>query len=83
MGQFLTSSQRKEFVYGVGNTGYNRPYQVQDLAKELDIKILYLLPFTKFKSKFMKRKLMTNRYFLDVEIFQRELMLFLRRTRKA
>ena len=70
------------------NAGYNRSYQVQDLAKELGIKIMYLPAYSPNLNpierlwKFMKKKVMANTYFPDVETFQQELMLFLRGIRK-
>ena len=70
------------------NAPYNKSYLVRDLAKELGIKILYLPAYSPNLNpierlwKFMKGKVMANRYFPDVEIFQKELMLFLRGIRK-
>ena len=70
------------------NAPYNRSFRVKDLAKELGIKIMYLPPYSPNLNpierlwKFMKREVMANRYFPDVETFQKELMLFLRGIRK-
>lgn len=70
------------------NAGYKRSYEVKDLAKELGIKIIYLPSYSPNLNlierlwKFMKKKIMANTYFPDIETFQKELMLFLRGIRK-
>ena len=70
------------------NAPYNKSNQVRDLALELKIKILYLPAYSPNLNpierlwKFMKKKVMANRYFPDLETFQKELMLFLRGIRK-
>ena len=70
------------------NAPYNRSYRVRDLAKELRIKILYLPAYSPNLNpierlwKFMKKKVMANTYFPDVDTFQHELMMFLRGIRK-
>ena len=70
------------------NAPYNRSFRVRDLAKELGIKILYLPPYSPNLNpierlwKFIKKKVMANRYFPDLKTFQKELMLFLRGIRK-
>ena len=70
------------------NAPYNKSNQVRDLARELKIKILYLPAYSPNLNpierlwKFMKKKVMANRYYPDLETFQKELMLFLRGIRK-
>ena len=70
------------------NAGYNKSYEVQDMAKELGIRIVYLPSYSPNLNpierlwKFMKKKVMANTYFPDIETFQEELMLFLRGIRK-
>ena len=70
------------------NAPYNKSNRVRDLALELRIKILYLPPYSPNLNpierlwKFMKKKVMANRYYPDIETFQTELMLFLRGIRK-
>ena len=69
------------------NAGYNKSYQVQNLAEKLGIKIMYLPPYSPNlnpieRLKFMKKKVMANTYYPDVKTFQQELMLFLRGIRK-
>ena len=70
------------------NAPYNKSYQVKDLASELRIKILYLPPYSPNLNpierlwKFMKKRVMANTYYPDLDTFQRELMLFLRGIRK-
>ena len=70
------------------NAGYNKSYEVQDKAKELGIKIEYLPSYSPNLNpierlwKFMKKKVMANTYYPDIETFQEELMLFLRGIRK-
>ena len=70
------------------NAPYNKSNQVRDLARELKIKILYLPAYSPNLNpierlwKFMKKEVMANRYYPDLETFQKELMLFLRGIRK-
>ena len=70
------------------NAGYNRSYKVKDLAKELEIKLMYLPVYSPNLNpierlwKFMKKKVMANTYFPDLETFQKELMLFMTAIRK-
>ena len=70
------------------NAGYNKSYEVQDTAKELGIKIEYLPSYSPNLNpierlwKFMKKKVMANTYYPDIETFQEELMLFLRGIRR-
>ena len=51
------------------NAGYNKLYQVQNLAEKLGIKIMYLPPYSPNlnpieRLKFMKKKVMANTYSL-------------------
>ena len=70
------------------NAPYNKSSPVRELSRELGINIMYLPPYSPNLNpierlwKFMKGEVMANRYFPDVETFQRELMLFLRGIRK-
>ena len=70
------------------NAPYNKSNQVRDLAWKLKIKILYLPAYSPNLNpierlwKFMKKEVMANRYYPDLETFQKELMLFLRGIRK-
>ena len=70
------------------NAPYNRSYEVRDLAKLLEIKIVYLPPYSPNLNpierfwKFVKNKVMANNYFPDIETFEKTLMLFLRHVRK-
>ena len=80
---------REKSLYMVmDNAGYNKSYQVQNLAEELGIRIMYLPPYSPNLNpierlwKFMKKKVMANTYYPDVKTFQQELMLFLRGIRK-
>ena len=78
----------KEIHLILDNASYNKSSLIRDLSKELEIKILYLPAYSSNLNpierlwKFMKKRVMANRYFPDVETFQRELMLFLRGIRK-
>ena len=80
--------KEKNLYMVLDNAGYNRSYKVRDLGKELGIGIIYLPSYSPNLNpierlwKFMKKKVMTNTYFPDVETFQEELMLFLRGIRK-
>ena len=81
--------KKKRICVIMDNAGYNRSYEVRDLAKEIGIKIEYLPSYSPNLNpierlwKFMKKKkVMANTYFPDIETFQEELMLFLRGIRK-
>lgn len=70
------------------NAPYNKSKEVRDVALGMKIKILYLPAYSPNLNpierlwKYMKREVMANKYFPDVEVFRRELMLFLRGIRK-
>ena len=70
------------------NAPYNKSSLLRDLAKELRIKIMYLPPYSPNLNpierlwKFMKKRVMANKYYPDVETFRKELMLFLRGIRQ-
>lgn len=70
------------------NASYNRSYLVRDLATRLGIRLLYLPPYSPNLNpierlwKFVKRKVMANTYYPDIETFRKEIMLFLRNIRK-
>lgn len=70
------------------NAPYNRAFQVRDLAKDLEIKLLYLPPFSPNLNpierfwKFVKRRAMSNVYFSDFNMFRKKMMLFLRSVRQ-
>ena len=78
----------KKLYLILDNAPYNRAFQVRDLAKSLEIRLLYLPPFSPNLNpierfwKFVKRRVMANNYFPDVKTFRKELMLFLRGVRK-
>ncbi len=78
----------KRLYLVLDNAPYNRAFQVRDLAKSLDITLLYLPPFSPNLNpierfwKFVKKKTMANVYFSDLKTFRKELMLFLRGVRK-
>ena len=80
--------RERDLYIVLDNAPYNKSNRVRDLAKELGIKILYLPPYSPNLNpierlwKFIKKKVMANRYFPDLETFQKELMLFLRGIRK-
>ena len=84
----LKHPKAREIHLVLDNAPYNKSSPVRDLAKELGIKIMYLPAYSPNLNpierlwKFMKREVMANRYFPDLETFQRELMLFLRGIRK-
>ena len=84
----LKHPKAKKIYLILDNAPYNKSNQVRDLARELKIKILYLPVYSPNLNpierlwKFMKKEVMANRYFPDLETFQREWMLFLRGIRK-
>ena len=77
-----THPRERDLYIVLDNAPYNKSNRVRDLAKELGIKILYLPPYSPNLNpierlwKFIKKKVMANRYYPDIETFQRELMLF-------
>ena len=84
----LKHPKEKKIHLILDNAPYNKSIQVKDLAVELRIKIMYLPAYSPNLNpierlwKFMKKQVMANTYFPDVETFQRELMMFLRGIRK-
>ena len=78
----------KKLYLVLDNAPYNRSYQLRNLAKLLEIKIVYLPPYSPNLNpierfwKFVKNKAIGNNYFPDVKTFRKELMLFLRGVRK-
>lgn len=70
------------------NAPYNRSLMVRDLARNLGIRILYLPPYSPNLNpierlwKFMKKKVMANTHYPDLDTFRREVMLFMRGIRK-
>ena len=84
----LRHPETKKIHLILDNAPYNKSNQVRDLAKKLRIEILYLPAYSPNLNpierlwKFMKKKVMANRYFPDLETFQKELMFFLRGIRK-
>ena len=84
----LKHSKEKKIHLILDNAGYNKSYEVKDLAKELGIKIVYLPSYSPNLNpierlwKYMKKEVMANRYYSDLETFQKELMLFMTAIRK-
>ena len=84
----LKHPKAKKIHLILDNAPYNKSNRLKDVARELKIKILYLPAYSPNLNpiermwKYMKREVMANRYFPDLETFQRELMLFLRGIRK-
>ena len=84
----LRHPKAKRICLVLDNAPYNKSFQVKDLASELRIKILYLPPYSPNLNpierlwKFMKKRVMANSYYPDLDTFQQELMLFLRGIRK-
>ena len=81
-----THPKEKKIHLILDNAPCNRSNQVKDIARELKIQYLpayspNLNPIERLW-KYMKKEVMANRYFPDLETFQRELMLFLRGIRK-
>jgi transposase len=64
------------------NAGYNRSYEVKEIAKKLDIELLYLPPYCPNLNlierlwKFFKRKIMKNKYYQEFEEFYNAVSLF-------
>lgn len=74
-------NKEKVLVY-LDNASYNRSYDVQEAASELDITLCYLPPyhpnFNKIESfwKYLKRKVLVNKYYSSFELLEKELNLF-------
>ena len=86
---WIKEESGEKYLYLVlDNAPYNRSKRVRDLAGELGLKILYLPPYSPNLNpierlwKFMKKRVLSNRYFEDLETFRKELMLFMRGIRK-
>ena len=64
------------------NAGYNRAYEVQDLAQELSIVLYYLPPYAPNLNlierlwKFFKKKIMKNTYYSSFEAFYNAIVYF-------
>lgn len=79
----------EEKIYLVlDGAAYNKAFKVKKLAKNLNIRILYLPPYSPNLNpierlwKFMKKKVTANRYFEEFDDFKKELMEFFRGIRK-
>ena len=70
------------------NAGYNRAKKVKRLAKELNIKLVYLPPYSPNLNpierlwKFMKKKVMANTYYETFPDFRKNIMYFFRYIQK-
>ena len=84
----LKHPKAKKIHLILDNAPYNKSKQVKELAWDLRIKIVYLPAYSPNLNpierlwKYMKKEVMANRYYPDLETFQKELMLFLRGIRK-
>ena len=64
------------------NAGYNRAYDVQELAQELNIILHYLPPYAPNLNlierlwKFFKKKIMKNTYYSSFEAFYNAIVYF-------
>lgn len=79
----------KDKIYLVlDNAPYNRAKKVKKLAKKLKIRLLYLPPYSPNLNpierlwKFMKKKMMANKYYDTFDDFKHEVMEFFRGIRK-
>lgn len=78
----------KRIYLVLDNAPYNRSRVVRDLAARLEIRLLYLPPYSPNLNpierlwKFVKQKVMANSYFPDLQSFRSEIMLFMRGIRK-
>ena len=93
MSELLRAIRRKnpdeKYLYIVlDNAPYNRARSLKSLAKKLKIKILYLPPYSPNLNpierlwKFMKKKLLANRYYESLEEFSKSVSEFFRCIRK-
>jgi len=78
----------EKIYFILDNAPYNRAKKVRKLAKQLEIRLLYLPPYSPNLNpierlwKFMKKKVMANHYYEDLETFRAEVMEFFRTIRK-
>lgn len=79
---------KKKIYLVLDNARYNQSRIVKDLAAKLEIRLLYLPPYSPNLNpierlwKFVKQKVMANNYFPDLKTFRTEIMLFMRGIRK-
>lgn len=77
-----------KIYFVLDGAAYNRSKKVKALAKKLNIRILYLPPYSPNLNpierlwKFMKKKVTANRYFEEFDDFKKTLMEFFRGIRK-
>jgi len=77
-----------KIYFVLDGAAYNRSKKVKDLARKLNIRILYLPPYSPNLNpierlwKFMKKKVTANRYFEKFDDFKKTLMEFFRGIRK-
>lgn len=77
-----------KIYFVLDGAAYNRSKKVKALAKSLNIRILYLPPYSPNLNpierlwKFMKKKVTANRYFEEFDDFKKTLMEFFRGIRK-
>ena len=82
------NSTKKHIYLVLDNAPYNRAKSVQSLAKKLEIKILYLPPYSPNLNpierlwKFMKKKMLANRHYENIAQFRKSLSEFFRGIRK-
>lgn len=78
----------KNLYLVLDNAPYNRAKVVRSLAKSLEIKILYLPPYSPNLNpierlwKFMKKKMLANRHYEDILHFRKSITEFFRGIRK-
>ena len=78
----------KNITLIMDNAAYNRSWKVTELAKKLEIKLFYLPPYSPNLNpierlwKFMKKKVLYNRYYENFDEFASACMMFLRGIRK-
>ena len=77
-----TYTDGKEIVIILDNARYQRAYEVQDLAKELNIELVFLPPYSPNLSlverirKFFKKKVLENQYYETFDEFALATSLF-------
>ncbi len=80
--------KERKIYFVLDGAAYNRSWKVKKLAKRLNIKLLYLPPYSPNLNpierlwKFMKKKVTANRFFEEFLDFKKSLMEFFRGIRK-
>ena len=80
--------EEKHLYLVLDNASYNRAHSVKDLAKALKVKIIYLPPYSPNLNqverlwKFMKKKVMANQHYENLDEYKSAIVRFFRGLKK-